>query len=232
MDSMNWLNLENLLLEPSKDRVLTQEPALDHAQFCEQALRLAAGLQARNIKRLAVHLEDAGDLSIALLGAWRAGAEVLLPADLQGQTRQRWAKHVDMWLTDQVDDTRPQQLQDIAALAPMALDLDECRLSLCTSGSSGEPKLIEKRLRQLTNEVQALEQADEHRIPTQQKRAVQQAQQQAERNRRCRHGQRACPSFARQCAYQPQAAQQQGELPGREMLRAPVHGKRVEHTDQ
>lgn len=158
MDRMNWLNLENLLLEPSKDRVLTQEPALDHAQFCEQALRLAAGLQARNIKRLAVHLEDAGDLSIALLGAWRAGAEVLLPADLQGQTRQRWAKHVDMWLTDQVDDTRPQQLQDVAALAPMALDLDECRLSLCTSGSSGEPKLIEKRLRQLANEVQALEQ--------------------------------------------------------------------------
>jgi acyl-coenzyme A synthetase/AMP-(fatty) acid ligase len=37
------------------------------------------------------------------------------------------------------------------------IDLDQCSLSLCTSGSSGEPKLIEKRLRQLANEVSALE---------------------------------------------------------------------------
>jgi acyl-coenzyme A synthetase/AMP-(fatty) acid ligase/3-hydroxymyristoyl/3-hydroxydecanoyl-(acyl carrier protein) dehydratase len=38
------------------------------------------------------------------------------------------------------------------------LDLDHCWLSLCTSGSSGEPKRIEKTLRQLSNEVHALEQ--------------------------------------------------------------------------
>ena len=39
-----------------------------------------------------------------------------------------------------------------------ALDLDACQLSLCTSGSSGEPKRIDKNLRQLANEVEALEQ--------------------------------------------------------------------------
>ncbi|RRV09396.1 AMP-binding protein [Pseudomonas sp. v388] len=154
---MNWLNLENLLLEAREARQLTQAPELNHTQFCEHALSVAAGLQAQGIKRLAVHLEDAGELAIALFGAWRAGVSVLLTADLQGHTRQRWAGQVDLWLTDQPGDA---QLADLFALplSPAALDLDECRLGLCTSGSSGEPKLIEKRLRQLANEVNALEQ--------------------------------------------------------------------------
>jgi acyl-coenzyme A synthetase/AMP-(fatty) acid ligase len=129
---------------------------MDHAQFRGAVLSTAAGLVERNVKRVAVHLEDAGELAVAIFGAWRAGVEVLLPPDLQGQTRERWASHVDVWLTDQPDDA---SLSDLLGepLLPAALDLDRCVLSLCTSGSSGEPKLIEKRLRQLANEVTALE---------------------------------------------------------------------------
>lgn len=153
---MNWISLEHLLLETLPARELTMAPPLDHARFCEQALSVAAGLQARGIKRLAVHLEDAGELAVALFGAWRAGVSVLLPADLQAQTRERWSSEVDLWLSDQTGDTRLDDVQ-AAPLSPAALDLDACRLSLCTSGSSGEPKLIEKHLRQLANEVDALE---------------------------------------------------------------------------
>lgn len=153
---VDWINPERLLLDPQPGRALTQAPELNHGQFCAQALSIAAGLQARGIKRLALHLEDAGELAIALFAAWRAGVSVLLPADLQVQTRERWSGDVDWWLTDQPDDGK---LQDLLAdpLPPALLDLDACSLSLCTSGSSGEPKLIEKRLRQLANEVQALE---------------------------------------------------------------------------
>ncbi|EPN12010.1 AMP-dependent synthetase and ligase, partial [Pseudomonas syringae pv. actinidiae ICMP 18804] len=32
MDRMNWLNLEHLLRDALPDRLLTQAPALDHAQ--------------------------------------------------------------------------------------------------------------------------------------------------------------------------------------------------------
>jgi hypothetical protein len=81
---------------------------------------------------------------------------VLLPADLQAQTRQRWSADVDLWLTDLPGDTQAGDLRQ-APLEPAELDLDHCWLSLCTSGSSGEPKRIEKTLRQLSNEVQALE---------------------------------------------------------------------------
>ncbi|SQF94470.1 AMP-dependent synthetase/ligase [Paucimonas lemoignei] len=153
---VDWINPERLLLDPQPARALTQAPELNHGQFCTQALSIAGGLQARGIKRLALHLEDAGELAVALFAAWRAGVSVLLPADLQAQTRERWSGEVDCWLTDQPGDSK---LQELLAdpLPPALLDLDACSLSLCTSGSSGEPKLIEKRLRQLANEVQALE---------------------------------------------------------------------------
>ncbi|MBC3269795.1 AMP-binding protein [Pseudomonas sp. SWRI81] len=154
---MNWIKLEQLLLKAVPARAISHAPAIDHAQLCEQALSVAAGLQAQGVKRLAVHLEDAADLAVALLGAWRAGASVLLPADLQAQTRQRWSGEVDSWLTDQPGDAHLSDFHQ-AGLPGAELDLDQCRLSLCTSGSSGEPKRIDKTLRQLANEVQALEQ--------------------------------------------------------------------------
>lgn len=153
---MSWIDLEQLLLDAHLQRAVAHAPAFSHAALQERALRVAAALQQRGVTRLAVHLEDAAELAIALFAAWRAGVAVLLPSDLQAQTRQRWADHVDLWLTDLADDTRLDQL-NADPLPPAALDLDQCSLSLCTSGSSGEPKLIEKRLRQLANEVSELE---------------------------------------------------------------------------
>lgn len=154
---MNWIKLEQLLLKALPTRAISHAPALDHAQLREQALSVAAGLQNQGVKRLAVHLEDAADLAIALLAAWRAGVSVLLPSDLQAQTRQRWSSEVDRWLTDQRDDAHLDDFMQ-APLPGAELDLDQCQLSLCTSGSSGEPKRIDKTLRQLANEVEALEQ--------------------------------------------------------------------------
>lgn len=153
---MSWINLENMLLRAQPQRAVTHAPAFSHATLCQRALCVGAALRQRGVTRVAVHLEDAAELAIALLGAWRAGVAVLLPSDLQAQTRQRWDGSVDLWVTDLPMDTQLDHL-NADPLAPASLDLDQCSLSLCTSGSSGEPKLIDKRLRQLANEVNALE---------------------------------------------------------------------------
>ncbi len=153
---MNWISLEHLLVQAPKSRLIALEPALEHAELRQQALRLAAGLRNRGIARLAIHLEDAGELAVALLGAWRAGVTVLLPADLQPASRSRLAHQADLWLTDHDGDAKIADLLS-EPLEGAKLDLDQCRLLLCTSGSSGEPKLIDKRLRQLANEVEILE---------------------------------------------------------------------------
>ncbi|HLD64981.1 MAG TPA: AMP-binding protein [Pseudomonas sp.] len=155
----NWIALEDLLLdapEPQKTRPAALAPDLDHGALRARALALAGGLQARGVRRLALHLEDTAELAIALLGAWRAGVQVLLPADLQPQTRARLSPQVDLWLTDQPGDAQLAELSG-EPLTAARLELDPVCLSLCTSGSSGEPKLIDKQLRQLANEVRTLE---------------------------------------------------------------------------
>jgi acyl-coenzyme A synthetase/AMP-(fatty) acid ligase len=159
---MNWLPLEHLLLDAHPGRAVTAD--MDHPQLRQHALLLAAELQSRGVKRLALYLDDTAELAIALLAAWRAGITVLLPADAQPQTRQRMSTQCDLWLdssgvaTSGVATLGSLLNADSAALPPAPLDLDQCRLTLCTSGSSGEAKLIDKSLRQLANEVTALEQ--------------------------------------------------------------------------
>src|SRR3990167_5332355 len=159
---MNWLPLEHLLLEAHPGRAVTAD--LDQPQLRQHALQLAAELQRRGVKRMALYLDDAAELAVALLAAWRAGIAVLLPADAQPQTRQRMSTQCELWLdspgvaTSGVATLDGLLDADSAALLPAPLDLDQCQLTLCTSGSSGEAKLIDKSLRQLANEVTALEQ--------------------------------------------------------------------------
>lgn len=152
---MSWIALCELLTS-GESRPVTDAPSLSLAQVQQQALQLAGGLQQRGLQTLAVHLEDAAQLAIVLLGAWRADVRVLLPADLQPASRARLSAHAELWLTDQADDLH---LTDLLAtpLAAAELDPDLLGLTLCTSGSSGQPKLIDKRLHQLASEVEALE---------------------------------------------------------------------------
>ena len=149
---MSWIGLDCLLLNPDPSRHVT--PDLDHAELCRRALHLGGQLRAQEVQRVALYLEDAADLAIALLGAWLAGVHVLLPADAQTQTRLQLASRIDLWLDalDAVD-----RAGTAEPLQARALDLDQCRLTLCTSGSSGAAKPIDKSLRQLSNEVEALE---------------------------------------------------------------------------
>lgn len=150
---MSWIDLHHLLLQQHSTTLAGPEP-LTHVELTQQALSLAAGLQDKKIQQVAVYLLDAGDLAVALLGAWRAGVRVVLAADLQEQTRQRLNTQVDAWITNRAE------LNALYAepLAPAALNLDAQLLVLSTSGSSGEPKLITKTLRQLNNELCVLEQ--------------------------------------------------------------------------
>jgi len=142
-----WLDAKDLLFAQPGRPVCE---ALSHAQLCQNALQLAAQWQASRLRRIALSLEDVGELATALLAAWRAGIEVVLPADASPATRARLAAEVDHWF-----DALP--AANAAPLPAARLDLDACRLVLWTSGSSGVPKAMPKTLRQLDHEVRALE---------------------------------------------------------------------------
>jgi acyl-coenzyme A synthetase/AMP-(fatty) acid ligase/3-hydroxymyristoyl/3-hydroxydecanoyl-(acyl carrier protein) dehydratase len=152
-----YTSIGNLLMHGADDRIAALDPVLTRHDIVEDALRFAATLQTRQIQRLAVHLQDAADLATVLLGAWRAGAMVVMPADLQQDSRRRLEHQVDLIISDEEPDTHLHLCLDNAALPPTPLSPDDICLTLSTSGSSGQPKLIEKRLYQLDNEVAALE---------------------------------------------------------------------------
>ena len=105
-------------------------------------------------RRYALHDDDSYRFAAALWGAWHAGVEVLLPGDLQPATVQRLRVEVDAFASELplCGDARPAQ-----TLVP--LDPDTARLVVYTSGSSGEPVAIPKRLAQLDAEVSHLHDA-------------------------------------------------------------------------
>ncbi|KJJ96844.1 AMP-binding protein [Pseudomonas sp. 21] len=153
---MKPISLARLLPDLPAERILALEPSLPADDFAQRVCAAAGALRQRDTQRVAIHLEDAAELAIALYAAWLAGAEAVLPADNLAHSRERLAARIDAWIGDQPGDLTLAELNG-PALAPAELDLDTCRLVLSTSGSTGEPKLIGKSLRQLSNEVQVLE---------------------------------------------------------------------------
>jgi len=153
---MKPISLARLLLELPAERTLALEPALLAGNFVQRVCAVAGALRQRNARCVAIHLEDAAELAIALYATWLAGAEAVLPADNLAHSRERLAPQIDAWIGDQPGDLDLAELNG-PSLAPAELDLDHCRLVLSTSGSTGEPKLIGKSLSQLSNEVRVLD---------------------------------------------------------------------------
>lgn len=104
--------------------------------------------------KVALFFDDAAELSAALFGAWYAHKTVYLAGDKQAATQ------IKLNALGCVVLTTPLHLGDTAPCAApefAALHLETPRLVLFTSGSSGEPSLVPKNLRQLETEIAALE---------------------------------------------------------------------------
>jgi acyl-coenzyme A synthetase/AMP-(fatty) acid ligase len=162
---MAWIELARLLACDRDDTVYACAPTLRHDGFARQALSVAGGLRARHIRRVGLWFEDAAQLAVALFGCWRAGAVAILANDAREPSCAAIDAQVDLWLTDHpalpVPAARQATLAALDDAAPALpadiLDLDSGGVVLCTSGSSGVPKRIAKRWRQLAEELEALE---------------------------------------------------------------------------
>ncbi|MBK1612126.1 hypothetical protein CKO44_01410 [Rubrivivax gelatinosus] len=126
-------------------------------QFVAEAAAWRAAFTAAPGRRHALYFEDSLSFAAALFGAWHAGVEVCLPGDRQPATLERLRALGCGFAGD-----LPGALQPAATCTPPVftpLDPRAARLLVFTSGSSGEPAAIPKRLDQLDAEVQALQSA-------------------------------------------------------------------------
>jgi len=157
-----WRALADVAVQPLPGRVFVSAygAASDHAGFHRDVLRWRASFRARAGQAWALHFDDAARFAAALYGAWHAGKTVVLPGDALSGTQARLRTHVHGFAGDWIksDMPSPDDAADIdAGVEP--LDADATRLVVFTSGSTGEPVAIEKRLRQLDAEAHALEAA-------------------------------------------------------------------------
>ena len=132
------------------------------ADFLARAGAWHALLRAQAGANFALYLDDSIDFGAALLGAWHAGKTIWLGADTLDATCAALRGSVDGFLG-----------QYPAALAPLqpdqsnhahegelpagALDVDAPALVVFTSGSTGEPQAIPKKLAQIASEVATLD---------------------------------------------------------------------------
>lgn len=157
-----WITLDRLLLDarPQRRIGLCNGDVIDHARFRREVLAWRAAFAAAEGRDWALYLDDAVAFAAALFGAWHAGKRVFLAADNLPATLQALQRQVDGFAGDV-----PAVYQPLAAASAdlrddlQALDERACELCVFTSGSTGEPSAICKRLDQLAREVDALQRA-------------------------------------------------------------------------
>lgn len=140
---------------------LARRAAHDDAEASALLARAAAwrtAFAAAPGQRWAIYVESPREFAAALFGAWHAGKHVVLPGDLRTDTLDALRAHTDGWAGEMTGGLVP------AATAP---DPDapwpqlpaNARITLFTSGSTGAPTAIDKRLSQLDAETATLQAA-------------------------------------------------------------------------
>jgi len=115
-------------------------------------------LHATEGRDFALYLEDSLEFGAALLGAWQAGKTVWLSADTLAATCATLRGQVDGFLGDFPADCLPLKAGQGTATAPWReLDPEMPALVVYTSGSTGAPQAIPKRLRQMASETATLD---------------------------------------------------------------------------
>jgi acyl-coenzyme A synthetase/AMP-(fatty) acid ligase len=112
-------------------------------------------------ERFAIYMADSIEFAAALFGAWHAGKTIYLPADALPGTCASLAQSVNGFIGEFPEECSPLALPDggTAHLSPNLAPLDPgfVGLTVFTSGSTGLPQAISKKLSQLATEVATLE---------------------------------------------------------------------------
>lgn len=129
--------------------------AVTHAQFCADVAASAASLKKLPQQQYALFHESTYPFAVLLFALWHAGKQVWIPGNNRPATADTLLQQDCCLLGDWAG--RENNLEEAEPTGLQPLVLSETRLTIFTSGSSGEPKAIAKTLLQLQNEVEVLE---------------------------------------------------------------------------
>jgi acyl-coenzyme A synthetase/AMP-(fatty) acid ligase/3-hydroxymyristoyl/3-hydroxydecanoyl-(acyl carrier protein) dehydratase len=134
--------------------------AVSNAEFLRRIANWRITLQAQAGNNLALYIEDSIEFSAALIGAWCAGKTVWLCADTLAASVASLRKQVDLFAGEFPAECAPLSCMWDAVDADtedFVFAPDFPALIVHTSGTTGEPQAIRKRLSQMASEVATLE---------------------------------------------------------------------------
>ncbi len=130
--------------------------SIDFSAFAAETANWYAAFIRHGGSRFALYFEDSARFAAALFAAWHAGKCVYLPSDTLPSTLIRLREQVDGYASDLPGENSLLAEPESILPAWQPLDPDAEHLVIFTSGSSGEPSAIGKRLSQVFDEVSAL----------------------------------------------------------------------------
>lgn len=130
------------------------ETVLTWAAFRERVARMASALADLGAPQAVVACARPESFLVALFALWQSGRTAVVPPNFLPENMARVGGDSNPVLSDE----QVAALSEAAPPQPLTdLDPVACHVVLHTSGSSGEPKQIEKTLAQLEAEVETLE---------------------------------------------------------------------------
>lgn len=163
MTTANYVYLTDVLVRRSLDDVVwcvSKDRERTFGDFSRAVNGWKLAFEAAGSKRAAIYFTDIFDSGAALFGAIAAGVVAVLPADTTPTTCKRLSDGVvDACAGDFSDDCGIRRITPVATKESCRQVLDENAklIELFTSGSTGEPSIIVKRLSQLFVEVDSIE---------------------------------------------------------------------------
>ncbi|MBX9902048.1 MAG: AMP-binding protein [Burkholderiaceae bacterium] len=162
MNVPSMVSLENLLVigrSPDHAVAISESQNFDFASFIHCTSCWYVRFAKSDAQRIALYLEDSFEFAAALFGAWHAKKCVYLPTELLTATVERLSDEVDIFVGGFPERLSPMQKMvdmNIPTITWESLDPAAEALVVFTSGSSGHPVAIPKRLSQIFCEVASL----------------------------------------------------------------------------
>jgi acyl-coenzyme A synthetase/AMP-(fatty) acid ligase len=155
--------LEFLVAPNSAPRTIAwrQGRPVSFREFLSLVCAWRSALRRDRRRTFALYVEDSAEFAGALFGAWQAGKTIYLPGDNLPGTCARLSAAVDGFLGEFSAGCSPMVAEpheiDIKTDHFQRLESDFVGLVLYTSGTTGAPEAIPKKLAQLAREVATLE---------------------------------------------------------------------------
>lgn len=168
-NTRHFIALDRVLTHTDADAlpfVVSHEGVRTFGDFAVAVNNLKRAFIASGAKRIAVYHPDIFELAARIFGCWCAGVMAVLPADASEDICRRLQTLVEGFSGDFPANLVPKVISSVDGNEACrdALDASQPLVALFTSGSTGAPSLVVKRLSQIFCEVASID-AGRHGVP-------------------------------------------------------------------